>query len=89
MKKALFIINSIFGGISLFAIYVCVLLEKTFPILGRMAAQFSADSRYDIQNYTLELNTVIFCCFLFFLLNLVLAVWAYISENRKSKGVHK
>lgn len=89
MKKSLFIISSILGNISLLAIYVCVLLEKTFPILGRMATQFSADRRYDIQYYTLELNTVILCCFLFFLLNLVLAVWAYISENQKSKGVHQ
>lgn len=89
MKKSLFIISSILGNISLLAIYVCVLLEKTFPILGRMATHFSADRRYDIQYYTLELNTVILCCFLFFLLNLVLAVWAYISENQKSKGVHQ
>ena len=33
MKKALFIVCSIFGGISLLTVYICVILEKAFPSL--------------------------------------------------------
>lgn len=89
MKKALFIVCSIFGGISLLTVYICVILEKAFPILGRMAAQFSVDKYYAAQDYTLNFETLITGCCVVFLCCLVLACWAFISEIRKNKGDSK
>ncbi len=71
------------------AIYICMILEQTFPVLGKMATQFSVDKYYTVQDYTLNFETLIMGCCVVFLCNLVLACWAFISEIRKNKGETK
>jgi len=89
IKKALFIVCTVLASLSLLAIYICVILEKSFPILGRMAVQFSADRYYAPQDYALELKSLIIGCCVVFLCNSILACWAFISEIRENKGEEK
>lgn len=66
-----------------------MILEQTFPILGRMATQFSADRYYTAQDYTLNFEMLIMGCCVVFLCSLALAGWAFISEITKNKGETK
>lgn len=86
IRKRLFTMSSILGIVSLGTIYVCVILEKVIPVMGKMASQFSIDAGYSSQEYSVDFSTLILVCTVILLLCIALSFWAYISE---SKGGNK
>lgn len=86
IKKRLFTMSSLLGIISLGTIYICLILEKIIPVLGKMASQFSVNAGYSSQEYSVNFNALIIVCSVILFLCLALSFWAYISE---SKGGNK
>lgn len=83
MTKLTFLLSSIMAMLSLVGIYICTILRKIMPLLGRMAYQAAASGSYDPYDYVLDLDGVIAMCLITFCLSLGVAVRMYFLNNRR------
>ena len=83
IRKYLFKFCTSFCITSFALAVICTMLERMFPILGKMCSQFSPGAHYDSLEYALDFGFIKFLCYVLFLLSLVTAIIVYIVEERR------
>lgn len=77
--------SSLLGIMSLGTIYICSILEKIFPTMGKMASQFSVNAGYSMQEYIVNFTVLKIICCVILLMCFALSLWAYLSETKKGE----
>lgn len=75
--------SSILAIISLGTIYICLILEKIMPVLGKMASQFSINAGYSSLEYSVDFSPLITVCCVVLSICFALSFWAFISESKE------
>lgn len=82
MKRISFTLSIVFSEIGCILLFVTVLLEKTIPVIGKMASQLSDTKAYGDSMYLVDYNLNYFIRILMIIVGVALTIYFYRKEKQ-------